>query len=573
MGDFSNGEQLRRLPLRALVAFASRCARRIQPQYVLENDHPTKQTSTNSINAAIRVAEEFAMGGSVDAKKAATATRDAEEAYAAAQDPEFASPEAVHAAKAALAAVGAANICFAVKASQGMDKEVWVAVEIAGESMIAAMADEETASRALAFDLETLAELELGEFPEWGETVDPMEDGPLGPLVPPKHRLKQKKAPASKAKPESDKAAAPNRAMQALERIDALRMEIEEDDPEAAAKKRLMGQPRQSSKAAATGAVDHKEVAQLQQRLQKELERVLAAKTALDEERIQLQTERESFESRLKKTSSNRGEGGIDTDLRQLAKERRQIHAERQVLEDDQAAFTEELEQFEIDRAKFQQEERRLQREREKLEPQREETRKERARLEKHRNWLRLKLQEFREHRSHVTSPDMDGSALWQQLQPVQQELQEIDEEQATLKSELQDLQQSIADVAQGERSVGMSAEAVESLRQDNAQLQAEIEKLRTELTRAADETDSRLEAERQKLQQTQAELEQRALTFQENEAALKEALVRITEEQGRFAMQQSELEKLKAELESRQQAFQTEQSRFQDLIDVTFRR
>ncbi len=279
MGEFSNGEQLRRLPLRALVAFASRCARRIQSQYVLENDHPTKQSSTDSINAAIRVAEEFAMGGSVDAKKAATATRDAEEAYAAAQDPEFASPEAVHAAKAALAAVGAANICFAVKASQGMDKEVWVAVEIAGESMIAAMADEETASRALAFDLETLAELELGEFPEWGETVDPMEDGPLGPLVPPKHRLKQAKAPASNTKQDSAKAAAPNRAMQALERIDALRMEIEEDDPEAAAKKRLMAQPRQSSKVAATGAVDDKEVAQLQQRLQKELERVLAAKT------------------------------------------------------------------------------------------------------------------------------------------------------------------------------------------------------------------------------------------------------------------------------------------------------
>ncbi len=573
MGEFSHGDRLRRLPLRALVAFASRCARRIQSQYVLENDHPTKQTSTAAINAAIRVAEEFAMGGAVDVKKAATAARDAEEAFAAAQEADPANSGAIHAAKAALAAVGAANISFAVRASKGMGKEVWAAVEIAGESMIAAMSDEETASRALAFDLETLAELELGQFPDWGETIDPMEDGPLGPLTPPKERRKIAKPTSQPGGADSSNPKS-SRTLQALERMDALQSEIEDDDPDAAVKKRMTSSPRPAAGAGA--ADDDVDIGQLQKRLQKELERVLAAKTALDEERIQLQTERESFESRLKKTSGGRGDASADGELRKLAKERRQLLAERQVLEDEQAALNEELQQFEIDRAKHQQDVRRLQKDREKLEFQRTEQDEQRDGLQIHRDRLKRKFQQLRElrERDELGDENGDAAALWKKLRPVQRELRQMDEEQSTLKSELESLQQSLAQVAQnGGASTGSDEEANAELREHNARLETEAQQLRDALTRIAAENESRLEAERKKLKAAQDELAQRAETFQENEAALREALIRITDEQNRFAQQQSELEKLKTELESQKQAFHTEQSRFQDLIDVTFRR
>ena len=55
-------DDLKKLPLRAIVAFAARCARRVEHLAVLEVDHPEAARWNAAIAEAIRVAEDFARG-------------------------------------------------------------------------------------------------------------------------------------------------------------------------------------------------------------------------------------------------------------------------------------------------------------------------------------------------------------------------------------------------------------------------------------------------------------------------------------------------------------------------------
>src|SRR5262249_33239853 len=54
--------ELPQLPLRALVAYAARSARRVQRFYTLPDDHSNKQENTGALERAIGIAEEFAKG-------------------------------------------------------------------------------------------------------------------------------------------------------------------------------------------------------------------------------------------------------------------------------------------------------------------------------------------------------------------------------------------------------------------------------------------------------------------------------------------------------------------------------
>ena len=55
-------EHLKVLPLRAIVAFAARCARRAEPLAQLPEGNPQRETRRKAIEAALRIAETFAMG-------------------------------------------------------------------------------------------------------------------------------------------------------------------------------------------------------------------------------------------------------------------------------------------------------------------------------------------------------------------------------------------------------------------------------------------------------------------------------------------------------------------------------
>ena len=53
-------EDFKKLPLRAIVAFAVRCARRVEQLSILPDDHPEQERCRSAVGEAIQMAEDFA---------------------------------------------------------------------------------------------------------------------------------------------------------------------------------------------------------------------------------------------------------------------------------------------------------------------------------------------------------------------------------------------------------------------------------------------------------------------------------------------------------------------------------
>ena len=137
-------ERLARLPHHAVVAFAARCARRVQPL-----THVLPQQDRDTIDRAITNAEAFAKG--------------AAEARAA---------EARAATRAADARADATRAAAA-----------WTAAR-AADAARADAADVAAAWAAALSDLDRLIALNPGELDPLGAPIDSSEAGPLGPIWP-----------------------------------------------------------------------------------------------------------------------------------------------------------------------------------------------------------------------------------------------------------------------------------------------------------------------------------------------------------------------------------------------------
>jgi hypothetical protein len=53
-------DDLKKLPLRAIATFAARCARRVEHQALLPDDHPENEKRRTAMAAALCLAEDFA---------------------------------------------------------------------------------------------------------------------------------------------------------------------------------------------------------------------------------------------------------------------------------------------------------------------------------------------------------------------------------------------------------------------------------------------------------------------------------------------------------------------------------
>ena len=154
-------DELRQLTTRAMVAYAARCARRLQSSSRVPNSSPESIPPTIVVEQAIRSAEAFALGEPVSNPWSAAAATRSMIASACATSDVTAAMAAANAAMAAAAAAQAAD-------PSGL---VWAA---------SLGADAEAARR----DFDHLRKLGLGQFPGLGELIDPSETGPLGPLRP-----------------------------------------------------------------------------------------------------------------------------------------------------------------------------------------------------------------------------------------------------------------------------------------------------------------------------------------------------------------------------------------------------
>jgi hypothetical protein len=170
------------LPLRAQVAVAARCARRVQPLFMRWSTGTREQ---ETVELAIHIAEKFA-NGEVDSRfDIAPFRRD----LAAGGGNGRGHVAAFFAARAAGAAAVAAYYavvssctdkisdanCAAQAADTANHSGIWAFTYVDDESKAAAIA-------ALFADDNKVFDLKLGTFPGLGQPIDPSENGPLGSL-------------------------------------------------------------------------------------------------------------------------------------------------------------------------------------------------------------------------------------------------------------------------------------------------------------------------------------------------------------------------------------------------------
>ncbi len=175
MSELPTEEELSRLTLRAIVAYAARCARRVQPLFTTDNAEHIED-----VDRAIRVAEAFARG--VTAPLTASAghnARNVADVYAVREGRparEFREADPAYAAgDAAYAAAAAANGTRDAAANAARD---------AARSTAYSVDDARTIDVCIRRDYDFLAIHYPRTEGIHGEPIDPSENGPLGTLWP-----------------------------------------------------------------------------------------------------------------------------------------------------------------------------------------------------------------------------------------------------------------------------------------------------------------------------------------------------------------------------------------------------
>jgi hypothetical protein len=192
-------EQLKALPLRAIVAFAARCARSVEPLAQLPEGNPQRESRREVVEAALRMAESFARGTDEPPDESVVAAIDASRDVGG----ELAAAAAVSAI--ALAAHAAASAWHAGSQVAEESRAPWKDTTEAGRSRgasthvtadLAALNAYTAAAEAFLSvgyrnedfvdaslkDYHALVRLQLGRYPELANLVDPSPGGPLGRL-------------------------------------------------------------------------------------------------------------------------------------------------------------------------------------------------------------------------------------------------------------------------------------------------------------------------------------------------------------------------------------------------------
>jgi hypothetical protein len=192
-------EHLKALPLRAIVAFAARCARRVEPLAQLPEGSPRRESRREAVEAALRMAESFASGtdappdesvvAAIDASLDAGGESTGRSAAAAVAQAAHAAASAWHAG-AQVAEENRAPGRQTIEAGRFLGALTHMTADLAALNAFTAAADafvsvgyrnEDFVNSALN-DYATLVRLQLGRYPEPGAPVDPSPAGPLGPL-------------------------------------------------------------------------------------------------------------------------------------------------------------------------------------------------------------------------------------------------------------------------------------------------------------------------------------------------------------------------------------------------------
>lgn len=192
-------EDLKKLPLRAIVALAVRCARRVESLALPPDGDPEKARVQAAVSGALGAVEDFARGLSGPAIEAAVVAVEAgqgaaqgeivrENAYAAILRATHAAATAARSleereepAEKQLIGGGPPIQPLAHVADLSADLAAMGALAAARDAAEAFRTTDEI-TRYAADDYRRLLRLRLGAYPEAGQPIDPSPEGPLGPL-------------------------------------------------------------------------------------------------------------------------------------------------------------------------------------------------------------------------------------------------------------------------------------------------------------------------------------------------------------------------------------------------------
>jgi hypothetical protein len=193
-------EDLKKLPLRAIVALSARCARRVEHLALLPDDDPETERCRAAVANAIRLAEDFAKG--LPCSSPESAVREIE-SWRTAANANFLRDSAtgaiVMAAHAAAASVRALDLRGETEGSRSVgaakpdplphlaDVTADMAAReafLAALEAVAADGHSDAFINAAVDDYQKLLRLDLGSYPHAGKPIDPSSRGPLGPREP-----------------------------------------------------------------------------------------------------------------------------------------------------------------------------------------------------------------------------------------------------------------------------------------------------------------------------------------------------------------------------------------------------
>jgi hypothetical protein len=192
-------EHLKKLPLRAIVAFAARCARRVESLAQLPEGNPRREDRRAAVEAALRMAESFARGDGDAPDESVIATLEANRDAGDDTNVAAAAAAVVQAARSAASAWHAGSQASQDRGTPGKrtaeygsspgvlshvtaDLAAMNAYTSAADAFLAVGYHNENFVDSALRDYHTLVCLELGRYPEPGKPVDPSTDGPLGRL-------------------------------------------------------------------------------------------------------------------------------------------------------------------------------------------------------------------------------------------------------------------------------------------------------------------------------------------------------------------------------------------------------
>jgi hypothetical protein len=193
-------EDLKKLPLRAIVALAVRCAQRVEHMVLLAQDHPENPRCRAAVAAALGAAEDFSRGRPCPSIE--SVVREIEACRAIGEGAfvhDMAVAAVVHAAHAAATALHALDLrgepeeahMFGAARPNPFPHLADISADLATRDAFTAAVEAAAADghadqliKGAVADYEKLVQLDLGSYPQAGQPIDPSPDGPLGPLEP-----------------------------------------------------------------------------------------------------------------------------------------------------------------------------------------------------------------------------------------------------------------------------------------------------------------------------------------------------------------------------------------------------